>query len=259
MSFPKTLYFCNKTLDNMETYSNNWKRLNPEYDIKLYDDEMCEQFLFNEYGQLYLDIFKFLKDGLIKADFWRLCVLYKYGGVYSDIDNEPFIPIHDFLEPNIDFLTCSSYWDSENINFNPNFIISHKENVILEKCINWYIDKYENHKKNNLPYQSFDSERRSLCYKWSIMRAFTDVLHLDNYHKKDGIYYLDNMKIQILKECPGNNHYDAHNVYKNMRVFNNRYTDWDCNTHSFITTLKDKDKEKEKEIQNADLTKYYFV
>jgi hypothetical protein len=41
------------------------------------------------------------------------------------------------------------------------------------------------------------------------------------------------MKIQIIKECAGVTHYDAHNIYNNMRVFNNRYADWDYNTHSF--------------------------
>jgi hypothetical protein len=37
-----------------------------------------------------------------------------------------------------------------------------------------------------------------------------------------------NMKIQIIKECPGVNHYDAHNIYNNVRVFNNRYLTIGC-------------------------------
>ena len=80
--FPKTIYFCYKTLDRMEENSNKWKYLNPKYKIELYDDTMCEAFLLNEYGQLYSDIFQFLKDGPIKADFWRVCILYKYGGIW---------------------------------------------------------------------------------------------------------------------------------------------------------------------------------
>ena len=77
-SIPNTIYFCNKTLDKMELYANNWKKLNPEYEIKLYDDKMCREFLLNEYSQLHLDIFNFLEDGEIKADFWRVCILNKY-------------------------------------------------------------------------------------------------------------------------------------------------------------------------------------
>ena len=56
----------------------------------------------------------------------------------------------------------------------------------------------------------------------------------NNYNKQDGIYNYNGLKIQILKECKGNNHYDAHNIYKNKRIFNNRYKTWDFNTHSFL-------------------------
>lgn len=219
-SIPKIIYFCNKTLDKMKEYADNWKKINPEYDIKLYDNELCSKFLLDEYGQLYLDIFNYLTDGPIKADFWRICILYKYGGIYSDIDNQPLVPFNEFLESDIDFATCSSYWDSMNFNFNPNFIVSTKNNIILKNCIDWYINKYN--KKDTYDY-----------WGWSIMKAFTDTLHLTNYKKEYGIYYLDNMKIQIIKECSGNNHYDAHNIYNNKRVFNNRYANWDSNTHSF--------------------------
>jgi hypothetical protein len=44
-----------------------------------------------------------------------------------------------------------------------------------------------------------------------------------------------NLTVQILKEVEGKNrnHYDSHNIYDNMRIFNNRYESWDCTSHSF--------------------------
>ena len=77
---PKVIYMCHKTLENIKVYSENWKKLNPTYEIKLYDDTMCREFLLKEYSQLYLDIFDFLEDGVIKCDFWRVCIINKYGG-----------------------------------------------------------------------------------------------------------------------------------------------------------------------------------
>lgn len=217
--YPKVIYFCNKKISKYELItSNNWKKLNPEYEIKLYDDEMIKLFLLKEYGELYKNIFEFLKDGPIKADFWRICILYKKGGIYSDIDNVPLVKLSDFIETDIDFVTCSAYW---RFNFNPNFIIANKDNIILKRCIEWYVIKYINRDK----YDYWD---------WSIMNVFTQILHLENYNKEWGVYQLDNMKIQIIKECPGINHYDAHNIYNNKRVFNNRHPGWNCVSHNFI-------------------------
>lgn len=40
---PKVIYMCHKTLEHIKIYSRNWKKLNPEYEIKLYDDTMCRE------------------------------------------------------------------------------------------------------------------------------------------------------------------------------------------------------------------------
>ena len=212
-SHPKVIYFCNKIITERDIESaNNWKKLNPDYEIKLYDDEMIKTYLLNEYSELHRSIFEYLKDGPIKADFWRICILFKKGGIYSDIDNFPLVKLDYFIEKNVDFVTCSSYW---HYNYNPNFIVCCKNNIILKKCIDWYINKY----KNGVRYK---------YWRWSIMGAFTEVLKIDNYTKESGIYTYQNMKIQIIKECSGKNHNDAHNIYKNKRVFNNRQPDWDA-------------------------------
>ena len=216
--FPKTIYFCNKTIGDKDIASaNNWKRLNPDYEVKLYDDEMIRAFLLEEYGELHRDLFNYLEDGPIRSDFWRVCVLYKYGGVYSDIDNMPLVPLAEFIEPNIDFVTCSSYVDQL---YNPNFIISYKENIILKRCIDWYLTKYN----NKDPYQ---------YHNWSIMNTFTQTLRLENYTKYWGMYKSDGMMVQIINERPGTHHYDAHNVYQNRRVFNNRQPNWNYDFHQF--------------------------
>jgi mannosyltransferase OCH1-like enzyme len=188
---------CNKNIDKKTlTYSKNWKRLNPNISIRLCDNKLCEFFLLNEFSPLHRDIFNFIKHGPIKADFWRVCVLYKYGGIYSDIDNEPLVPLDEFIDPLVDFVTCSSF--SKRFMFNPNLILCNKENPIIKKCIDWYVEKY-----------------------------------INNYNREEGIYNYNNMKIQIIKEIKGKTHSNDHNVYKNRKIFNNRYKDWNSNTHAF--------------------------
>ena len=215
------IYLCNKTIGNHDIASaNKWKELNPEYEIKLYDDAMIRIFLLEEYGQLFKDIFDYIPDGPIKSDFWRICILYKYGGVYSDIDNVPLVKFSDFVDPSVDLVTCSAYY--LNFIFNPNFIICKKGNIVLWKCIQWYIDKYTNRDKTGYKY-----------WEWSIMKAFSENLQLENYKNDSGIYKCSEYQVQIIKECPGKDHYDAHNIYNNVRIFNNRQPNWDYDLHKF--------------------------
>jgi len=216
----KTIYFCNKTKHIPPQVLQKWSDLNPLYTVQLYDDAMCEDFLLKYYGPLHQELFQWLQDGPIKADFWRICILNTYGGVYADIDIDPFEPIDSFLEKDVDFLTGSSFWEKKGFLFNPNIIISKKDSPILQRCIQWYIKKYT--EKCKYEY-----------WEWSIMQAFTDCLQLPKIVRTGGIYYLEGAKIQIIKECEGETHYDSHMQYKNRRLFNNRSRNWDHKTHKF--------------------------
>ena len=94
---PKDIYMCYKDLQTIQKYSKNWKKLNPDWKIKLYDDKRCRKFLLEKCGPLYLDIFDYVIDGPIKADFWRLCILNKFGGLYIDADIEPIKPLNTYI------------------------------------------------------------------------------------------------------------------------------------------------------------------
>lgn len=212
---PKVIYMCHKDLDKIKIYSKNWSDLNPEYKIELYDDEMCKQFLLNEYSQLHLDIFNFLEDGPIKADFWRVCVINKYGGLYIDSDIQPIIPLSKYIEDDDDFVTCiSSNFIQRRLEWqlNPHFILSDKNNIILENCINKYISQFMN--KEPYKYQY-----------WSICRLLT----IEGIkEKKSQILYLNNKKFKFLLES----NFEKCE-YNGEIVFNNRYTTY--KNHNFIS------------------------
>jgi hypothetical protein len=243
---PKEIYLCYKDLDILKKYSKKWKELNPEYNINLYDDQLCENFLLENYNEKFYDLFRFIKDGPIKADFWRACLLYKYGGVYADADIEPLIPIKDFLEENIHFLTCLSIHNCE---LNPQFIISEPKSEIMEKIINIYFFYYE----NNLTYsywnwsitkiidniffnrQIFDKEN---CNKIANNITNSQEICKDVVIDKEGVFFIKNKKYQFLKESGDNtidSAYDHHCVYKNKRILNNRYKNYSNENHCFIS------------------------
>ena len=93
VTVPKDIYICYKTKDLPPYVALNWEKLNPGYKVQIYDDKDCEEFLLHEYGQTHAKLFKSIPDGPIRADFWRICMIYARGGVYTDADVEPLVPI----------------------------------------------------------------------------------------------------------------------------------------------------------------------
>jgi mannosyltransferase OCH1-like enzyme len=61
------------------------QRENPAFEFIIYDDKDCEKFLIENFDGEVLWAFNKLVPGAYKADLWRLCILYKYGGFYLDI------------------------------------------------------------------------------------------------------------------------------------------------------------------------------
>ncbi len=64
------------------------KRDNPEFTHHLYDEEMCRQFIKENYDDRVLKAYDKLKPKAFKSDLWRYCILFKKGGIYLDIKYE---------------------------------------------------------------------------------------------------------------------------------------------------------------------------
>lgn len=73
----------------------SWKTLNPEYEYKWWTDEDIINFVKEEYPD-FVGVVNNFKLGIIKSDFFRLLVLYHFGGVYVDIDFECLKPIKEW-------------------------------------------------------------------------------------------------------------------------------------------------------------------
>lgn len=95
---PKIIHACwlGKGImpDDQKSYVEGWRKLHPDYEIIVWDDEK-----FNKY----LDDSLFVKDAIEKkkygflSDYFRFVVLYNFGGVYIDTDVEIFKSLDKFL------------------------------------------------------------------------------------------------------------------------------------------------------------------
>lgn len=250
---PKIIYICHKNIKCLQMTYNFWRRLNPSYQIKLFNDNMCENFLLSEFSELHMSIFKFIPNGPIKSDFWRLCILYKYGGIYVDADIHPFVSLDKYLIRSCDFVTCIT---KSNRNFNPHFIATRKNNIILKKCIDEYINLYI-HKKQSYAY-----------WNWSIVGMFNKFFpHVKSHYIKtpqQQVFSIGNEKYQLFIETKKEketgfmdelkfikirtNLHDYYCTFLNKHIFNSRYLNYDPHKHEFIKVVKVKKNKKIKKI-----------
>jgi hypothetical protein len=63
------------------------------------NDEECCNFLMNVYGDRYAKAYSLLVPGAYRADFWRYCMLYKFGGIYSDAKTTCLRPLDEIIRP----------------------------------------------------------------------------------------------------------------------------------------------------------------
>lgn len=71
---------------------NEWIRMNPGYKIKYWSLNDCRNFLNTKFPPEYLKAFDSLTAYAAKADFVRYCIIYVYGGWYSDWKEQCMVP-----------------------------------------------------------------------------------------------------------------------------------------------------------------------
>jgi len=91
--------------DLLEKKNKGWK-------VKFYNDDQCLNFLINDFQNNNLNFknnviiaYNKLIPGAYKADLWRLCIIYEYGGVYIDATSQTLLPLESFLDFNKKFST----------------------------------------------------------------------------------------------------------------------------------------------------------
>jgi mannosyltransferase OCH1-like enzyme len=86
---PKILWHTWKTTtlpDSVKQQAESWKSSNPHLDIRVIDDQKCADFIVEHFGEDVYKKYLSLPQPIMRADFWRIAVVYIHGGYYSDLD-----------------------------------------------------------------------------------------------------------------------------------------------------------------------------
>jgi inositol phosphorylceramide mannosyltransferase catalytic subunit len=64
----------------------SWLDKNPDYEWIYFDDAKCNNFIKDNFSSQFYDMYQSLPFGVMRADVWRVAIVYVYGGIYTDLD-----------------------------------------------------------------------------------------------------------------------------------------------------------------------------
>ncbi len=173
---------------NMKKSVEDTKANNPEFNFYLYDDEDCRNFLKKYFINDVVNAFDSLIPGAYKADLWRYCVLYYYGGIYVDIKYQP-IDDFKFIE-----LTDKEYFVKDRpvggSGIYNALLVCKAGNTILYNCIKKIISNVE---KKNYGKSALEPTGPLLMKEFVSEDDLKDALVFDKVYSKDlkNIIYTD--------------------------------------------------------------------
>jgi alpha 1,6-mannosyltransferase len=102
MSIPKIIWQTYKTdfldlPDTAKRTAQTWKRQNKHYKYKYLNDQEVEDFVLKYYGKDWHNLLISVPLGVIKADIFRYLIIYKFGGIYTDLDTKCIMPIDTWI------------------------------------------------------------------------------------------------------------------------------------------------------------------
>ena len=133
---PRCIYLTYKTKDSIpKNVIQTLEHMNPGYSVNVYGDDECYHFLKTYFSQEYADFFQTkIRQGPIKADFWRACVIYIFGGVYLDADVRLEKPLDEIIANHVTFCTSGSKIKNR---VNPIILAATPKSPVIKDCIEY--------------------------------------------------------------------------------------------------------------------------
>ena len=138
-NIPKIIYqtYNNKNkvpsivFENIKKYANS-------YEYKFYNDDDCINFLKTYFEPKILNKFNSMKKGAHKADLFRYCILYLYGGYYIDIKSILIKPLDQVFKNNYDLYTVIGGIGNKAIY--QGILATYPRNDIIKRSINFILE-----------------------------------------------------------------------------------------------------------------------
>jgi mannosyltransferase OCH1-like enzyme len=91
-NIPKNIFQTHKSFKYIKSkphISNavsSWIKHSNEFNYYFYNNNLCDSFMRQHFSGKIYEAYKKLPLGVMKADLWRYCIIYRFGGIYADTD-----------------------------------------------------------------------------------------------------------------------------------------------------------------------------
>jgi mannosyltransferase OCH1-like enzyme len=176
-----------------------------DYEYRFASTEARADFIKDNYSPEIFSNYSKLQIGAAQADFWRVLVLQKHGGIYIDIDAHFLWPLSSLIHPDIDEL----YLTIKRGDISNYFIASKSNNDNLDKIIRVIMTNISDNKLDNV-YEItgpgvfnkvLDKETtNTIKYRYICNQGNFTNEYFQYIDKKEGKWTKAQEKIDIIKE-----------------------------------------------------------
>jgi mannosyltransferase OCH1-like enzyme len=194
--------------------ANSWQEKNPDWEYKYISGIERSNFVLNNFGQEWFDIYNSYKANVLRADLWRYMCLYVNGGLYADLDIVCKKSIESFFDLNNNFIASE---EPKGPGYSQMIFASEPNSVFLKNIINDIKIKY--YQKNNYD-NIIDYETKEVGYI-----LFTDSINQTTVSKEIDTNNFILYKNEEAKKIHNDSisHYQAG---KKEKVFGAKYIAW---------------------------------
>ena len=169
--------------DSLKKQSNSWNVSNPQLKKELMDDVECSLFIKKNFSDEVYDLYMALPQPIMRADFWRIAVLYIHGGYYSDLDIICNVSLSELIKnnPNAVFI-------KELNNISNFFIGATPKHPVLEKTLNYMIEESKRIVEKNVQDYGMHWLHRSVRDYYNVIST--------NYISDDSVFFIENETVK---------------------------------------------------------------
>jgi mannosyltransferase OCH1-like enzyme len=138
-----------------------WQLMNSTYKYMYWTDELSDKYIYDKTDERMKEAYFSLYARAYKSDILRLCILYEYGGIWTDISSECFYSFDKIINQNNDInivIVKDSPSQITNGNIYQAFIAVEPKNNIIKYVLDITVDRVLNFNQYDVDYPWIHNE-----------------------------------------------------------------------------------------------------